>query len=108
MDLDPLNKLHTSPFIPPGESIATVFVLLESVACLDLIDQSLAWHVIRSSHPVDVARCSSLVLAYWLELLSLGAGAAHHVDLIPALLGTTYVHIPTFTPTITAPNSSHA
>ena len=85
-----------------------ILVLLEAIPSLHLVDEGTPRHVIRPPHPVHVAMATTLVLAHRLELLPLGAGAAQHVHLIPALLRTTYVHIPSFTPTIAAPNSSHA
>jgi len=80
----------------------------EPVSGLYLVHQGTPRHVIRPAHPVYVAISSTPILAHWLELLPLAATTAESIHLIPPLLCMTYVDIPSFTPTIAAPNSSHA
>jgi len=95
-----------SPFIPPGEAISSRLVLLEFVPGAYLGEESMPRHVLRSAHPVHIAVSSSQVLAHGLELLPLRTPQASYID-HGAMMMLRSIHIPPFTPTIAAPNSSH-
>ena len=96
----------TSPLIPPGESISSILVLLQFVPGAYFGEKSCSRHVIRPPHPVDVTVSSSQVLAHGLELLPLRTRQASYIY-HRAMMMLRSIHIPPFTPTIAAPNSSH-